>query len=151
MKRIAFCALMAVPLATSASAAVEFRGAGYLTNPTPACLDQGWSPVEFGVARYRPPLVGGNGPDTHIAFSQIGGAESFVLSTGALGTKFKAVQGGQTYSATGLFNARVRVTTLRPTLIDTTTQDVTIAGQIDGFDATTGCVFDFRFDLTKKP
>lgn len=144
----------AAGVVSSASAAnIGFRGGGFLSNPTQACIDNGWGQVNYVSARYRPPNVGANGPQTFLAVHDQFSAQSYVLASGKLTSKFKNVQGGATFFGTALFinQAKVKVTFLQPETITASTQDVIIAGQIQGVSDLPGCKFDFRFSLTRQP
>jgi len=145
--------LFAGMMAPVSAAPVEFRGGGFLTNPTPECIADGWSQTNYESVRFRPPNLGTNGPQTVLSIHGLFSAEGYVLATGNLNSTFKNVQGGGTWAGTGLFTnqAKVLVNFKQPRTIDATTTDVILAGQIQTIGDVPGCQMDFRFSLTLKP
>ena len=145
--------LTAMSITSASAATVEFRGGGFLTNPTPECIADGWGQSNYENVRFRPPNLGDNGPQTRLAIHSLFSAESYVLASGNLNANFKNVQGGGTFAATGLYGnqAKVRVTFKQPATITATTKDIIIAGQIQTIGDVAGCQMDFRFSLTLKP
>ncbi len=138
----------------AAAEEVEYRGAGYLQNFTPACAPKGYVDPVFVNAIYRPRLLGTNGASTRLSFFiPPFYATSYELPKGKLGDRFRRVVGGATGTATEFFatKPRMRITERTPDRVKPKTTSVTLAGQIDNFDGIKGCKADFELNLHYHP
>jgi hypothetical protein len=109
MLKVVASAAAFLSMAVSAASAqtVEFRGGGFLTNPTAACASVGLPEVLYVSTRYRPPTLGDNGPETRFAvFQPLFLASSYTLASGNLNPTLKNVQGGLTGIGTAAFDAK---------------------------------------------
>jgi len=133
---------------------VDFRGGGWISNFTEACVEVGWGPRTLYVnARYRPPRLGDNGPNTRITFLTSHYATSYLLPEGNLTNRFKPVRGGGTGAGTFFFSQdpQMRITLQQPRNVRPRTPSVRLRGQIRDFDNTPGCRVNFDISVTQRP
>lgn len=144
-------ALMAAP---AVAQTVEFRGTATVVAKNKACTEEGWEVGEKTEPnmRFRPPKVGSNDKTTRLAMYYSFWATSFVLEKGNLGRSFKPVVAGATGSGTWIYEngAEVRMTSMSPSSIDTTTKKVKLKGEIRGFDNAPGCIVTFSGTLKRR-
>jgi hypothetical protein len=140
-------------LGNNAHAVSEWRGGGYVTFQTQACVDEGFRPIEFRLVRYVPPNVGTNGPSTRLVFYLRWGAVSYRLPSGELGTTFQNVEGGRTFRGTQFFDnqAKMRVIVRRPIVVAENTPSVRLSGVILNFEDVLGCRAVFDVSLARDP
>lgn len=144
-------ALAVILLASPAKAQqVEWRGGGYLTSPSQACIDDGYDEKNYVSVRFRPKGFGSNGSQTRLGiFHPLFFATSYARE-GTFSKSFKAVQGGGTSAGTFLYDAKLKVTQTPAKLVEST-EVVRLVGQIQAYGGTQGCTFDFDFNLSKRP
>jgi hypothetical protein len=72
---------------------------------------------------------------------------NFALPSGALNNTFQTVNVGHIGLGHQVYTAKMRVTSQQPPTITTTTDHVTLVGQINGWDDIAGCVANFDIVL----
>jgi hypothetical protein len=148
MKRIAFALLVGACAAPGALAALKMHGNMVISAVTQGCIDNGV--VRAGQTysfRFRPPNVGGNGPDTSLSIFAPYEAMNYRLLTGSLiGNTLQTVNGTGVFSGGGTFSAKARITSQQPAeLVDPVTQ-VLLTGDIEGFAGEPTCTVTFSAD-----
>jgi hypothetical protein len=154
MLKVATLAAAFLSMAVSAASAqtVEFRGGGFLTNPTAACANAGLPEVLYVSTRYRPPTLGDNGPETRFAvFQPLFLASSYSLASGNLNPTLKNVQGGLTGIGTAAFDAKMSMASRTPTTVSLSTQSVVMSGKIRNYADNTNCTYDYDVSMTRVP
>lgn len=157
MKSLISALLVAVGgllLASPASAAtVEWRGGGYLTSASQACLDDGYLPTEYVSVRFRPRGLGDNGPNTKISFFHpLFFATSYVRMNGNFAKSFKPVVSGGVGGGPYVIDKGAKLkATMTPSSVKAGTQTVRIVGEIRYYGGTVGCNMTFDVNLTKRP
>ena len=147
-RRVALGLLLAIAAGSAANAAstdVVFKGGLDITN-TSGCT--GWDPVnQFFLGTYWIPVTGStNGPDSVLTMhSGDAGAEGFYLPGGVFTSLFKTVQALHIFTRTDIYSAFVKVSSQTPAAIATTTQKITVNGQVKGFGSTLACIVTFAF------
>lgn len=160
LRRASLRAGLATALAVASGLAVsaetvEFRGGGYLSGLSQACQDAGWPSAGpfFVNARYQPPRLGDNGPQTRLSFYLSHYAAGYTLARGNLSRRFQPVAGGAVGPDAQMFDrpARMRVSQQTPANVRMGTPRLRLRGQIRRMDGVPGCTADFDVSLTRRP
>jgi len=151
--RFAYAVMFMGVIASSVSAAeVDFRGGICITSAAAACSTGSWKVGDCLDMRYRPPGLLGNGPATRLSFFTNDFAENYTLPTGTLiGTTYKTVNGTAIEEVARTFTAQMRITAQSPATLTATSNFVSSTGNIQDFDAVTGCTVGFRASGTRRP
>ncbi|MEJ8574932.1 hypothetical protein [Microbaculum marinum] len=129
---------------------VEWRGGGFLSSLTQACLDDGYKEHEYVSVRYRPKGFGSNGSQSRIGFFHpLFFATSYAIN-GNFAKSFKPVQGGGTSAGTFLFETTMKLTQ-KPSKLTDSTPSVELSGQIRNYGGTPDCTMAFEVNLTRRP
>jgi hypothetical protein len=140
-------------LASPASAAtVEWRGGGFLSTQSQACLDDGYRANEYVSVRFRPKGLGDNGDYSKLSFFHPLFFATSYLRKGNFTKSYKAVSGGGTGSSTWFFASKVKLKAqLTPSKVGESTETVRIVGGIKNYGDTAGCDMTFDVSVTKRP
>jgi hypothetical protein len=151
MKRIAIACLLMLAAGAEAEASLKMRGTMVVTAVSAVCIDN--DVVRAGQIysfRYRPPNVGGNGPNTSISILAPFEAMNFNLPTGSLiGTTYQTVNVTGIFSGAGTWTAGMRIPTHTPAVVSDSTTMVTMRGNILDFAGEVGCTVTFAADAYK--
>lgn len=147
VKRILFAGLGLVMTISAASAArVEFVGAMNILTVTAVCTTQQETAVnQIYHMRYNPPNLGVVDPRTSLSLHEQGGSQNYTLASGSLiGATFQTVAGTGIYRQAFTYTTTMRITSQAPATLTTTTNSVTLTGNINNFDSVAGCNVQFR-------
>ena len=128
---------------------VVFRGGMNITSTTGCTLD--WDPnKEFFMATYLVPVAGtATGNNSVITMHRQYASIGFALQNDVFTSTFKSVQATQIFARFQNFNAFIKVTARSPATILATTQNVSVIGAIQGFDARPACVANFTMNVLR--
>jgi hypothetical protein len=102
-------------------------------------------------ARLRPAGLTGNGTNTKFSVFFRTFAAGYSIS-GLPTSTFKNASGKGVGGGAGFdFSAKLRVTSISPATITDTTNFITMTGQVQSPDGTTGCTLTFRGAFTRTP
>lgn len=157
LRIIWIAALLGLTAASANAANVEYTGTFHITKvaATQGCADNGAQVGDVFFARFRPPNLGTNGPETHLSvfqqFNTGAGALSAQLASGSLvGTAFKSVSVTQIFArAGGPYAATLRFTSQVPATPVDTTPTISIVGDWTNL-AGDACTIGFAATLIKK-
>jgi hypothetical protein len=124
----------------NATTRIKWTGDITFTAKTAACL---WNPVlSHAIVRFRPSGLGTNGTNSNLTIFYQTYAMGFRVA-GRFDTTLKVVDAADIGGGFGNWNPQVRFISQTPATLETFTTQVTIKGQIVGFDYTPACTVDF--------
>lgn len=147
----ATAALLGAMGATAASAQVQFRGGGFVSNFS-GCEQYGWRDQSLMIrARYRPAELSQDNT-TSLSLYLHNGAENYSRS-GPLDFTFQSLQGNFIWTGSGRTTPRprIRVLTQDPEVITAETRDIQMRFRIRNFGVLPGCQADVGLVLTRFP
>ena len=148
IKAILVAALLAQP---AIAERVEFSGSLCLTATNATCSANGWNAGGCFATRFLPPNIG-DSPNTQLSIFSRTYATNFIRSPGSLvGRTYRPVDVTKVAGGGGTYSATMRFTTQTPTAPTTSTEFLTMTGNVDGWDNIPGCVVTFKAAHTRCP
>jgi len=137
--------------ATAASAQIQFRGGGFVSNFV-GCEQYGWSNQSVTIrARYSPAELS-PANTTDMSLYLYTGTENYTRQ-GPLDLTFQSLQGNYIWTGAGrtIPRPRIRVLSQSPEVITESTRDIQMRFRIRNFAVLTGCQADVGLVLTRFP
>jgi hypothetical protein len=146
--------ILAVPLIFAATASqaqsVQFRGGIVTTQASTACAQDNFGTGDFGVIRYAPRGLGSNGNDDKLSIFYTSFASNYTLVGSSFTNTFAKVKGTAVGRSGFGFNAALSVQ-ISPSTITSSTEFVTMKGQIKNFGGTKNCTILFNAAMPRRP
>ena len=134
-------------------AAAEHKWIGTTVVSATTGCGSGWNPLGAVLnTLFKLPVAGStNGTDSDFNFFDKHWAAGFHLQNGVFTSAYKLANATVVGSGSGIYLASLRFTSQTPAAIATTTQFVTITGNVKDFDFRPGCNISFKTSLSKSP
>jgi hypothetical protein len=146
---VACAALVASQIpAVAQSSRVLWKGGITWTGKSAGCVNAWTFLNEHAIARFRPSGLGTNGTNSTFSIFYSSYAAGYRVP-GRFDNTLKQGEALDVGGGMGTWPVRVRFTSQVPAVISASTPQITINGQIVGFDYTPGCTATFRMALLR--